>query len=245
MNPLKILVVEDEILIANDIRADLERAGPRVVGIARDAAEALKLVKQYPPELALIDISLGKNRDGGIKLAQDLLAQHWMPFIYLTGRADAATIEKAEATLPAAYLLKPYRVQELLAQVALARANFLPSDSAVPAHSDELLFIPLNKGHDQIVIRDVLYLEAKGSCVNIYLASQKKPIMLGTNLGSLIKYFTAPGFYKLSRSLFINLNHLKRIEHNAIHLGDERLLVKISEANRKELLKRIQVVKTK
>ena len=245
MNSLKILVIEDELLIANDIKATLERAGHYVVGIARNPAEAFKLVKQQPPELALIDIGLGKNKEGGIKLAQDLLAQHWMPFIYLTAGDDPATIDKASATLPYAYLLKPYRVQELLVQVKLAHANFSQSSPLGISPTSESIFIPVNKGHEQIAVKDVLYLEAQGSCVNIHLTHQKKPIMLGMNLGSLMKYFTAPGFYKLSRSLFINLHHLKRVEPSTILLSDERIPVKISEANRKALLKKIQVVKTK
>jgi DNA-binding LytR/AlgR family response regulator len=244
MNPLKLLIIEDNQLVAQDIRSCLETAGHHVTGIAQDDKEALRLVRDYPPDLAIVDITLGKKREAGIQLVQNLLAHHWMPFIYLTSHNDSAMMKKASDTQPSAYLLKPFRPEELLIQVILAHANFARLS---PSRSDlsDVLFLPFDHGHEQVVSKDILYLEAKGSCVNVHMQGHKTPRMIGMTLGNLTQYFSTPNFYRLSRSLFVNLDHLKRIERTAILLGEERLAIPISEANRKELLKRIRVVRTK
>jgi DNA-binding LytR/AlgR family response regulator len=245
MKSLKILIIEDELLVAFDIKSSLELAGHSVTGIARENKEAMRLVRDNPPDLAIIDITLGKKQNAGIELIQDLLAQHWMPFIYLTSHADAKIMAKASATLPSAYLLKPFRYEELMIQVTLAHANFIKTASSNPTLASKSLFLPFDHGHEQVLTKDILFLEAQGACVNIHMLGYKKPRMIGMTLGNLAQHFTTLNFYRLSRSLFINLDHLKRIGRNVIHLGDEWIAVKISEANRKELLKKIQVVKTK
>ncbi len=244
MTPLKILLVEDDILTATDLAAQLEDAGHTVVGSARDASEAKKFLKVNPPDLAIIDITLGGASFAGIQLAQDLLAQHWMPFLYLTSSTDQSTIDRASATLPSAYLLKPFRIQELLIQIELAHARFLRLEPGLPS-GGQVLFLPIDNGHEQISTKDVLYLQADGASVSIRLRHQERPAKVWMNLGKLTQRFNDPNFFRLSRSLVVNLAHLRRVERHAIHLGDERVMVDISEANRKTLLQKIKVVKTK
>ncbi|MPR35663.1 response regulator [Salmonirosea aquatica] len=245
MNVLKILIIENELLVALDIRVTLESAGHSVTGIARDAKEAQRLVRDDPPDLAIVDITLDKRDKSGIEIMQILLTQHWMPFIYLTSHDDDITMEKASATQPSAYLLKPYRPEELLIQIKLAHSNFTRLTSPSQYSPSDSLFLPFDNGHEQVSAKNILFLEAKGSCVNVHMLGYKKPRMIGMTLGNLAQHFPTLNFFRLSRSLFINLDHLKRIERTTIQLGEERLAVDISEANRKELLKRIRVVRTK
>lgn len=244
MTPLKILLIEDDALTAADLTAQLEDAGHTVVGSARDAAEARKLLKAMPPDLAIIDIILNGTPLAGIQLAQDLLAQHWMPFLYLTSSSEQATMDKASPTLPSAYLLKPFRIKELLVQIDLAHANFLRLEPGLPS-GGRVLFLPIDNGHEQILPQEVLYLRAEGASVAIHVRGRKRPATVWMNLGKLLKRFEDPHLFRLSRSLVVNLTQIRRVERNAVHLGDERVTVEISEANRKTLLQRIQVVKTK
>jgi len=246
MTSLRILIIEDDLITATDIKGYLVEAGHKVTGIARDPKEAMRMVKKDPPDLALIDITLGKITEAGIALAREILAQHWMPFIYLTSYSDSATVDKAKKTSPSAYLLKPFRPQELLIQISLAHANFLEhTKQDIQSGQKGDYYLPFNSGHEKVRSDEILFLEAKGACVNVYLSQRKSPEMIGMNLGNLSQYFATSNFYRLSRSLFINLDHIKRIERTNVFLGEEKLPVRISEANRKELLRKLNVIRTK
>jgi DNA-binding LytR/AlgR family response regulator len=243
MEPVKVLIIEDEMIIAADISSVLTDAGHTVIGIGTDVREVLALVKSNPPEVAIVDITLGNVEDGGIRIMNEVLRVHWMPIIYLTARSDQMMIQKAALTGPSAYLFKPFRPGELLVQVQLAYENFGKLNHAT-AQSDTFYF-PSNTGHNRVKGSEILFLKAQGHCTNIYLTGVKSPQMIGTNLGTLVKYFKSSNFLRLSKSLFINLDHLRQIERTHIYLGDEKLPVQISEANRKELVKKLQIIRTK
>ncbi|GAB3973391.1 hypothetical protein GCM10028806_27130 [Spirosoma terrae] len=248
MTNLNILLIEDDLVIATDLKADLEDAGHQVIGIARNATEAMKLIKANPPDIAVVDITLGHIEDGGIQLVSELLNHHWMPIIYLTAHSDAVMVDKAFATSPAAYMLKPFRVTELLVQIKLAYENFKKNESGNvnrPFTLGENFYFPNKTGHDRVNTNDILFMKAQGHCTDLYLNGEKKPRMIGTNLGHLADYFTTSNFLRLSKSLFINLDHLVQIERTCIYLGQERFQVDISEANRKELMKKLKVIRTK
>ena len=121
---LRILLIEDDLIIATELQAELEDAGHLVIGIVRDLTEALKLIKTVPPDIALVDITLANKEDAGIRIAREILDRHWMPFIYLTAHSDTDIVEMASKTAPAAYIFKPYRIAELLVQIRLASENF-------------------------------------------------------------------------------------------------------------------------
>lgn len=246
MSALKILIIEDDLLIATDIRSCMEDAGHQVVGIARDRNEAIRLVKHHTPDVAIIDITLGTMEDEGIRIANEILNQHWMPFIYLTAHSDDEMIRKGAETGPSAYLIKPFREKELLVQVMLAHENFVRAGNAdgdVPRTGN--LYFPSHSGHVRVSPGEVLFLRAQGNCTDVYLTYDKKPRLMGTNIGTLEKYFTTSNFVRLSKSLFINLDHLKQIERTHIYMGEERLPVEISENNRRELHKILKIVRTK
>jgi len=247
MPQLKILIIEDDLLIATDIKGHMEEAGHLVTGIARDMKQAMQLIKSDPPDLAIIDITLGSVEDEGIRIAKEMLGQHWIPFIYLTAHSDDKMIRRGADTAPSAYLFKPFRVGELLVQVRLAHENFIKRANKVNGFlpKTENLYFPSKAGHVRVRPEEILFLKAQGHCTDIFVTYDKKPQMIGTNLGMLEKYFTTPNFIRLSKSLFINLDHLKQIERTHIYMGDDRVPIDISETNRKELLRSLKVVRTK
>ena len=245
MNPLKILLVEDETITAMDLRETLQEAGHQVVAIARNFEQALAAVKTHLPDLALIDIHLEESSADGITTARELVAIHRMPIIYLTANSEPLTFEAAKKTLPAAYLLKPFRHDELKLQVELAYYYFqslLKEPAGAPASG--YLYLPVDKGYEKINPNDVLYVEADGAYVKIFLINQKTH-HISTNLSHLAQYFHTPNFYRLSRSVLVNLNYLERLEHNHLFLIDHQAPIQIPVANRKELLKKLTIIRTK
>ena len=117
-----ILVVEDEILVAQDIAASLEDFGYAVMGTASSANEAMVLLQQQCPDVVLMDINLSNRRgdSSGIDLAAKIIAQWGVPIIYLTAHADEATLERATRTRPLGYLIKPFRSIELHSTIKIA-----------------------------------------------------------------------------------------------------------------------------
>ena len=108
----RILIVEDEGIIALDLQAALTRLGYVVVGIAAEGEKALQKVAEYHPDLVLMDINLKGEMDG-IAAAEQILKRFGTPVIYLTAYGDEATLQRARITQPFGYQLKPYDEREL------------------------------------------------------------------------------------------------------------------------------------
>src|ERR1700712_3575219 len=118
MTRKKILIVEDEFIVANDLRMTLEKAGYTIDGIAASFKEAAGLVDLYQPDLVLLDIHL-KGKQTGIEFA-DLLQKRNIAFVYLSANSDQQILEAAKATEPYGFLVKPYREKDLLVALDIA-----------------------------------------------------------------------------------------------------------------------------
>jgi PAS domain S-box-containing protein len=114
-----VLIVEDEALIAEDLRDQVERLGHRVTGVLANIADALACVRREPPDVVLMDIRLQGEGDG-IDAAIEIAAGDGVPVIFLTAHSDAGTLERALLTRPAAYLVKPVRPTELESAIRAA-----------------------------------------------------------------------------------------------------------------------------
>jgi PAS domain S-box-containing protein len=114
-----ILVVEDEAIVADDIKETLKTLGYSVAGTARSGEIALDKVAATHPDLVLMDIHLASAMDG-IEAAGKIHTLHGIPVIYLTAYADAALLERAKITEPYGYLLKPYDERGLHSAIEIA-----------------------------------------------------------------------------------------------------------------------------
>ncbi len=115
----KILIVEDEVIVANDIRRTLERSEIPVMGIARSVAAALKMMHAERPFLVLLDIYLEGDLTG-IDLADRLNAMG-IPFIYLSANSNQPILEKVKISNPYGFIVKPFRAKDLLVSLDIAR----------------------------------------------------------------------------------------------------------------------------
>jgi two-component system cell cycle sensor histidine kinase/response regulator CckA len=113
----KILVVEDEGLIAHDIAHRLEALGHQVVGVASTAEEALEQAPQA--DLVLMDIRIDGPRDG-IEAAQEIRARHHVPVVFLTSHADRDTLDRAKTAEPFGYIVKPLGPSSLQTAIEMA-----------------------------------------------------------------------------------------------------------------------------
>lgn len=114
----KILIVEDEFIVANDLSLMLEKAGYQVCGIAPSVVKALELIAAKEPSWVLLDIFLQGN-ETGIDLAAQLTKMN-IPFIYISANTNQTVLEAAKATLPYGFLVKPFREQDLMVMLDIA-----------------------------------------------------------------------------------------------------------------------------
>lgn len=118
-SPARILVVEDESIVAFNLQQRLEQLGYDVPAIAVSGQESLDLVDETMPDLVLMDIHIQGDMDG-IDVASRLRETHAVPVIYLTAYSEDSTLERARQTCPYGYLLKPFSERELHATIQMA-----------------------------------------------------------------------------------------------------------------------------
>ncbi|QHU99423.1 response regulator transcription factor [Synechocystis sp. CACIAM 05] len=118
----KVLIVEDERLVAQHIAQLLKSDGYEICAIASDGATALKKIAEFYPDLVLLDIRI-KGEIDGIEVAERIKSLYSIPIVYLTAFSDGETLERAQKTNPQGYVIKPFRREQLLSTVAIAIAN--------------------------------------------------------------------------------------------------------------------------
>lgn len=119
MTPAKILIVEDNLIVARDIQQQLQRIGHSVVGVTARGEDAVELAVATTPDLVLMDIRLDGEMDG-IEAAQKIRDQVQVPVVYLTAYADDQTLHRARSTEPFGYILKPFEDSQLRTAIEMA-----------------------------------------------------------------------------------------------------------------------------
>ncbi len=143
MTPSQILIVEDEPVVAEDIRRTLQKAGHEIAGIVETGEEALERARRQAPDLVLMDIRLAGAMDG-TEAAAALVRRYEVPIVFLTAYTGADVLERAKASVPFGYVVKPFTRGELLcavdaALVRHARESALRADmQALSEENDRL-----------------------------------------------------------------------------------------------------------
>lgn len=119
MTSKNIVIVEDEKIVALDIKSSLENLGYNVAAVATSGKTALKKVAETQPDLVLMDIQLRGEMDG-VQTAERIRDNFNIPVIYLTANADSTTLHRAKVTEPYGYILKPFEEKELNISIEMA-----------------------------------------------------------------------------------------------------------------------------
>ncbi|MBI5471960.1 MAG: PAS domain S-box protein [Ignavibacteriae bacterium] len=152
MTSSRILVVEDERIVAKDIQTKLRSFGYTAPAVASSAEEAIKAVERDRPDLVLMDIVL-RGRESGIEAAQQIHKHYDVPIIYLTAYADAHTLERAKETGPVGYILKPFKERDL--QIAVEMALYKHQMERRLKEHEQWLNTTLESIGDAVIATDV------------------------------------------------------------------------------------------
>ena len=126
---VRIIVVEDEALIAAELKSTLQLMGHKVIGHAMNGDKALDLFAREDADLILLDISI-KGTLTGIDLAKVIRKKYHVPFIFLTSFSDKLTLDLVKDTLPYGYIVKPFNENDLKVNIELALHKFSVENAA-------------------------------------------------------------------------------------------------------------------
>jgi CheY-like chemotaxis protein len=118
-HPGRILIVEDEMIVAFDIQQQLTRLGYEVCGIAVSGEQAIEVAGRHRPDLALMDIVLQGDMDG-VETAETIGRRYQIPVVFLSAHADGASLQRVRHVKPRGYIVKPFSERELSATVETA-----------------------------------------------------------------------------------------------------------------------------
>ena len=242
--PQKILLIEDDPIIAADLEEKLTTLGYNVVGSTDDKKEVLKLVEEAQPDLILADIILEGREYDGIDLVNEIFTFHKAPVIYLTANSEAVTVKKATTSQPAAFLLKPFRISEISINIDLAIESFKEKYSfdAVNEMMDDSIFIPNNSAYTRLDKSDILYIEADGSYTKIY--TTEKIYSMTLNLKHFMRQLGDANFIRVSRKHLVNMTHIVRIEGRTLYLYNGTGIT-MSKSKTQEILDRFPILRTR
>lgn len=242
----RILTIEDDLLIAADLKMKLTGLGHEVLGNARNHDEAVELTQLTQPEIIIADIMIEGDKDG-IAAISSIYESYRCPVIYLTANSENITVKRALQTHPAAFLIKPFKISEFAINIDLAVQNFQQSvDFDVVNHKiTDAIFLPDQNTYVRVLKKDILYVKADGSYVEV--VTEKKSYQLASNLKNFHKQFQVPHFIRVSRSYLVNGTFVCRINGNIIYLqsGQKEIPIVFSKEKRQEILDRFEVLKTK
>lgn len=227
MSKLKILIVEDELVIAEDLKEILEELGYEVCGIAISSREALALIDEKSPDLALLDIQIKGGKDG-IELAAEINENYHLPFIMLTSHADIHTINRAKEVNPYGYLVKPFNEKEILAGIELAMANFTKEQSRRKEEENapdfvlnDSLFIRTNGMLVKLKLQDIIYLEADANYTQVF--AKDKKFVIRSTLKELEGKLDTNRFVRIHKSYLINLAEIDSIQAESVHISGKEI----------------------
>ncbi|HNR42701.1 MAG TPA: response regulator [Bacteroidales bacterium] len=223
---IRILIVEDELIIAEDIRTKLVSLGYIVTGMAVSADEAEQLLKNIKPDLVILDIMLSGERDG-IDLARVIRDQYKVPFIFLTSYADKETVERARRVMPDGYLVKPFTDKDLFAAIEVAvfrksRVNGHVDDGLRETPSEILndcIFIKKDYLLVKIKFNDLLWIKSDGNYLELFCSGGKKHLIRST-LKDFINKLPGSVFLQIHKSYVVNINHIEAIEYSHMIVGN-------------------------
>ncbi|MES2566542.1 MAG: response regulator transcription factor [Bacteroidota bacterium] len=215
------LIVEDELLIAETISDYLKKENCTKINIVESVDEAITFLEHNKIDFVLTDIALGKGKTG-IDLGHLLNTSFNVPFIYITSHADKAMIDKAKHTHPKAYIVKPFKKEDLLVAIEFALYNIENTPTKLQ-ESDELI-VKEGKALIKLFHQHILWLEAEGNYTTIYLQNDKRRV-IRTTLSELEEQLASNNFIRIHKSYLVNKKHITEVRTGSLIINENELSV--------------------
>lgn len=235
----KVVIVEDETIISLNLRILLEQNAYEVVKCFDNAESALPFILQNDIDIALFDIELKGEKDG-IWLAERLAIKNCIPFIFITSFFDKKTLEKANKLKPAAYIVKPFQEDNLLANIELAlKKTKVDSNHNLGSSANNKIFV--KDKHELIAINksEIKFLEAYDNYTYVHTIQNNK-ILISHTLKSMEAKLGNSGFIRIHRSFMVNFQSITHIQEGYVFIGQQK--ISVGKSYRSNLMDFITVI---
>ena len=245
---IKILVVEDEMIIGAKISMQLTSLGYEVTGILPRGEEAVLHVQQNKPDIILLDINL-KGKIDGIETARQIQLQNNIPVIYLTANSDEATFNRAKPTKPAAFISKPFKQLDLQRAIELTISRMAENetgntfeestgDGEQPFILSDRIFVRNKEKMVKIMLADILYMEADRNYSRIFTTT--KEYLLSITLKTIEERLPIKLFQRIHRSYIINIMHVDEVAESHAIIAQKPIPLGIGM--KEQLMQRLQTL---
>lgn len=238
MEHIRVLVVEDKLMVAENIAFILKKNSLEVAGLCTSGEEAIEISRKNNPDLILMDIELSGAIDG-ISAAQIILQHHAVPIIYLSDYTDSKTIERAKITFPANYLAKPFLETDLIRAIEIAFTNARKSSESKFKNNEFVFLRTTNQVFVKIAVQDILFLEASRAYCN--LITVDKVYNFSSSMSHIHEQLANKDMIKVHRSYIVNINRITSLEGNIIRMGKKE--VQMSKDYRENLISLLKIIK--
>lgn len=245
---MKILVAEDNFVFANTLELLIEDLDYELVGIANHADELLRMYYASEPDLLLLDIQLNGTKDGIDIATQIMESNKPVPIIFMTAFKDAATFQRAKATNPFAFLVKPFDALLLQRTIELAfykyeqgvwdEENFIGWEKDILIKDS--LFIKTDQRLEKVPIHDIVYIDVLTKYTNIYTTQQVYALRM--SMKELYEKLPTGVFIQINRHTLVNAVFIQQIDlqQNKVLLADKELA--LSRHYRDYVLGRLNII---
>ena len=243
----KILMVEDDMIIAADISMQLTKLGYEVIGINTRGEDALNTIEDNRPDIILMDIVL-TGKMNGIEAAQIILEKYQVPVIFLTSNSDDATFQSAISAKPYAFISKPFQKSDLertlkltLQRIAVEQESptFNETTDHVSAMKDRL-FIRYKNQMVKVLLTEILFVEADRNYCKIHTETQS--YLLSVPLRNVESQLPPNNFFRVHRSFVVNLHKIDAISEYHEYLTIQSHQVPISRRTKEVVVKRLKMI---
>lgn len=248
---VKVLVVEDEIILAHDIRDRLADMNYEVVGIASSVEKAVAILKEKAIDIIMIDIILKGDKDG-IELAKIVNETYQIPFIFLTSHADTSLVERAKKVHPYAYILKPFNDRQVKIAIELALMNFsnkTPGKDVFESQESDAeasqvlqikdsLFLKKNQHFERVPLVEILFIEADNNYCTIYTKSDR--FVYAVVMKKVELQLPTANFIRTHRSYIVNVNQVSGFEGNLLFVGTHK--IPVSKSQKEQVFKLFKTI---
>lgn len=242
---IKILIAEDEMIIAADIASQLGKMGYELAGISTRGEDVLKLLESMRPDIILMDIALRGKMDG-VETAVQILQHHRIPVIFVTSNADDATFQRAKTAKPYAFIAKPFQQKDLQRAIEITLERMEVELQPRPELADQVstlddrLFIHDKDQLVKVVIQDILFLEADRNYCKIYTAD--RAFLVSVPMSNIEQHLPPDVFMRTHRSFIVNLKSVSSINENHESLMIDKHSVPVSRRLKERVISRFRMV---
>lgn len=225
MKEERILIVEDELSIAENIQEILELLGYVNIDIANSANQCVKVIKKNRPDLIFMDIKLKGDKDG-IELGEIVKQMVDAPLVYVTSYSDPTIIERAKRINPAGFIVKPFNTNDIhaIVEIVLYNKRTKPSsDSSAPKNTpdnpylvNDAVFIKADNSFERVAYDDIYFVEANGNMVTIYTKNREYSIR--KSMKEIEEILPTLFFLRVQKSYILHLGQVESFNTKEIIL---------------------------